>query len=344
METHSMQNEQIGKRHILVTGGAGFIGSHLVDALIARGHTVTVMDIAESHSGVTLNPHARFMRADVTKSDVIERVIALAPDVIYHFAGNANVARSVAEPIYDLNINYKATAYLLEAASQIGVRQFIFSSTGGGLSSEHTVIPTPEHAICKPLSPYAMHKLYSERLGEFYRVEKRVPFVALRFANVYGPRQSVTRGEANVIATFADAMTQGADTRVNGTGLQTRDYVYVDDVVDACLRLLDRPDVIGPLNVGSSREVDVLTIHQLMSTYLGYTKVPQMQPGDVGASHRSCLDTAKIQMELGWKPRTSLVQGLAKTIDWYAAQERTSAILATVVARGPVTQLEPVRG
>lgn len=308
------------RKHVLVTGGAGFIGSHLVDALILRGFEVTILDIAAKADREYVNPGAKYLQADLTKPETIEMVKLLKPDIIYHLAANASVAKSVADPVMDYDINYAATVRLLDAAATIGVERFIFSSTGGALSSEYTVIPTPENAISKPLSPYAMHKLASEQMGEFYRLNRGVPFVALRFANVYGPRQTATFGEANVTATFAARMVANQETMINGTGRQTRDYVYVSDVIRACILLLDADTANGPYNVGSGIELDVLTIHRVMSKYSGYTQKPIMRPPQLGEPMRSCLDITKISDQLGWTPQVTFAEGIARTIDWHKAR------------------------
>lgn len=313
-------------RHILITGGAGFIGSHLADALLSRGETVTVLDIKGPEERLHVNPAARVIQADLTTPEAIEAVRALRPDIICHLAASANVAKSVAEPIMDGRINYLATAELLEAASRLGVRKFLFASTGGCLSSERVALPTPEHAAAPPLSPYAMHKLASERLGEFYRRERALDFVALRFANVYGPRQSPTFGESNVVATFAHRLTRGEPTAVTGDGRQTRDYVYIDDVVEACLRALEAEGLEGPLNVGSGRETDVLTLHRLIAEAAGSSAQPTPRPAAAGEPRRSCLDVRLIERRLGWKPMMPLEDGIKKTVAWHLAE-------ATVPAR-----------
>lgn len=316
------------RKHVLVTGGAGFIGSHLVDALILRGFEVTILDIAAKANRDHVNPVAKYLQADLTKRETIEMVKLLNPDIIFHLAANASVAKSVADPVMDYDINYAATVRLLEVAAMIGVERFIFSSTGGALSSEYTTIPTSEIAASKPLSPYAMHKLASEQMGEFYRLNRGVPFVALRFANVYGPRQMATCGEANVTATFAARMVANQETMINGAGRQTRDYVYVSDVIRACVLLLDADTANGPYNVGSGIELDVLTIHRVMSKYSGYTQKPLIQPPQAGEPMRSCLDIAKIYDQLGWIPQVSFAQGIARTIDWH--QTRVSQLAEAV--------------
>ena len=321
------------RKHVLVTGGAGFIGSHLVDALILRGFEVTILDIAAKADRDYVNPGAKYLQADLTKRETIEMVKLLNPDIIYHFAANASVAKSVADPVMDYDINYAATVRLLEVAATIGVERFIFSSTGGALSSEYTTIPTAEIAASKPLSPYAMHKLASEQMGEFYRLNRGVPFVALRFANVYGPRQTSTCGEANVTATFAARMVANQETMINGAGRQTRDYVYVSDVIRACILLLDADTANGPYNVGSGIELDVLTIHRVMSKYSGYTQKPTIRPPQAGETMRSCLDIAKISDQLGWTPQVSFAQGIARTIDWHQSRLSQPAEAATHIAQ-----------
>lgn len=312
-------------QHILVTGGAGFIGSHLVDALIARGYHVTIIDHAVDLYRQNLNPRAQVINADLMRPETMRLIKRLAPDIIYHCAANASVALSIREPLYDLKTNFLITALLLEVAAQIGVKLFVYTSTGGGLSSEHTVLPTPEHLVSKPLSPYAIHKLSSEQLGEFYRMEKGLQFVALRFANVYGPRQTATCGEANIVASFIHQMLRYEPTVINGNGHQTRDFVYINDVIKACLMALDNPYVSGPLNVGSGTETDVLTIHRMLSLYLGYTQKPTIRPALRGEVLRSCLDVNKIRMLLGWQPETLLAHGIAETVEWHRKQQHAHA-------------------
>jgi UDP-glucose 4-epimerase len=312
--------------HILVTGGAGFIGSHLVDALVLRGYRVSVVDLQPA-SEVELPPEVSYYQMDLLKPETIELIKQLQPDVIYHLAANANVAKSVKEPVMDYEINYGVTAKLLEVATQIGVKRFIFASTGGALSSEHTILPTPEYAPADPKSPYALHKLMSERLGEFYRSTRGLPFVALRMSNVYGPRQMATCGEANVIATFAERMVKHEATKISGTGLQTRDYIYVEDAVQAFLLVLDHPEVRGPYNIGSEVETDIQTIHRAMASYLGYTQPVIQAPADTGAPQRSCLDIARAERELGWKPRVPFNEGLIRTMEWHRQHAKNPFLL-----------------
>ncbi len=313
------------KKHILITGGAGFIGSHLTDALVQRGYEVTVLDKKSPAESLYVHPDAGVLRIDLTHPEAMALVKALAPDVIVHLAANANVAKSVADPAMDAEINYLATVRLLETAKDLGVEKFIFTSTGGALSSEHTVLPTPEDRPAEPLSPYARHKLASEQMGAFYAKTHGLPFVALRPANVYGPRQSPTQGEANVIATFAERMQKNEQTVVNGTGLLTRDYVYIDDVVRAIVLALENEDTLGIFNIGSGTETTVLDIHRLVAKASGYPAAPVHGPAAKGEPQRSCLDITKANTVLGWRPTVRLEDGIERTVAW-VGRENTKPV------------------
>lgn len=308
------------QQHILVTGGAGFIGTHLVDALVSRGYEVTVLDKKTAAERAFVHPDAGIIQADITRPDTMSLVKALAPDIIVHLAANANVAKSVADPVMDAEVNYLATARLLETAKDMNVKSFVFASTGGALSSEETTLPTPEHQPAAPLSPYAKHKLASEAIGDFYHKNDGLPFLALRFSNVYGPRQSATMGEANVIATFASRMANDEATSVNGSGNQTRDYVYIDDVVDAILRSLERTHADTPINIGSGIETSVNEIHEALRRITGSVILPTHKPAPKGEPMRSCLDITKAERMLGWKPTIPLEEGLKRTAAWYQSQ------------------------
>jgi len=303
-------------KNILVTGGAGFIGSHLVDALIKRGHRVTVVDDLSSGSRENLNPRAEFKKLDIRKPAAAALVKSLKPDAIFHLAAQISVSLSVREPVLDAETNVMATVRLLAAASDVGVRRFIFAGTGGSLSSELTKLPTDEAHAAQPQSPYAIAKVASEHYGAFYRNACNLPFTSLRFANVYGPRQN-PHGEAGVIAIFAQRMLANEPIRINGTGKQTRDYVFVGDVVNALLSVLDKPRAAGPYHVGTGKETDVITLYKTIAKLTGYKLNPQKGPADVGAPMRSALDCRKLKRELGWKPQVGLEDGLKQTVDWF---------------------------
>lgn len=321
------------KQHILVTGGAGFIGSHLVDALIQRDYEVTILDIKTAEERRHVHPDAGIMEVDLRTTTALDLVKALEPDVIVHLAANANVAKSVADPSMDAEINYLASVRLLDIAKDLGVKKFIFASTGGALSSEETRLPTPEDQPSTPLSPYAKHKLATEKVGAFFADAHGLPFMALRFANVYGPRQCATLGEANVIATFAERMIACQPTSINGTGKQTRDYVYIDDVVRAILLSLEANEKTGIYNIGSGTETSVTELHNKLSKLTGYAAAPEQKPAAPGEPQRSCLDVNKAWNVLGWSPTVSLDKGLVTTVDWYTRNRAELSSTALKPAR-----------
>ncbi len=300
----------------LVTGGAGFIGSHLVDALIARGHRVLIVDDLSSGTRANINPKAEFKKMDIRNQRIAEIVADWKPDTVFHLAAQISVSRSVNEPVLDAETNVLATVRLLHAASEYGVKRFIFAGTGGALSSEQTVLPTPEDKVAQPQSPYAIAKVASEYYGAFYRKTRGLNFTSFRFGNVYGPRQN-PHGEAGVIAIFAQRMLKGEPVRINGTGKQTRDYVYVGDVVRALMIGLNKPKAAGPYHVGTGMETDVNHLCKSVARLTGYGLKPQTGPADVGAPKRSVLDSKKIKRELGWKSEISLDRGLELTVDWF---------------------------
>lgn len=302
----------------LVTGGAGFIGSHLVDALVSLGHAVTVVDDLSTGSRANLNPAATFRKMDIRSPKFLDLITETKPDGIFHLAAQASVPVSVREPVRDAQTNLLATLAMMDAAVSAGVKKFIFAATGGALSSEAVKLPTDENHAALPRSPYAIAKYSSELYGAFFRQEKGLDFASFRFANVYGPRQN-PHGEAGVVAIFCKRMLAGEPVRINGDGLQTRDYIYVEDVVSALLMGLDSKTGSGPYHVGTGKETDVKTLFTIISELSGYAKKPEKGPADKGAPRRSSLDSGKLK-KLGWKPKTKLKDGLALTLGWFKQQ------------------------
>ncbi len=303
----------------IVTGGAGFIGSHLVDALIKKGYKTIVVDDLSTGSKDNLNPKAEFKKMDIREPSAATLVKRLKPDVIFHLAAQASVPVSVKDPVMDAETNVMATLRLMEAAAEVKVGKFIFAGTGGALSSEKVKLPTDEKNAAAPQSPYAIAKVASEYYGAFFRAARGLPFTSFRFANVYGPRQN-PHGEAGVIAIFCKRMLAKEPVRINGTGLQTRDYIYVADVVDALLKGLDRTKTAGPYHVGTGKETSVKELFERLSRLNGYGEKPVKGPADIGAPKRSALDSRKLRRETGWKPKTSLEQGLRTTAGWFKKQ------------------------
>ena len=287
-------------RHVLVTGGAGFIGSHLVDAYLERGWHVSVVDDLSTGDRSNLNPRATFYEADIAKVDLAE----IQPDVINHHAAQMDVRRSVSDPVFDAVVNVLGSVSLLQKAVEIGVKRFIFASTGGAIYGEPVFAPQTEDHPTNPLSPYGCAKLAVEHYMNYFRVVHGLPAVALRYANVYGPRQN-SKGEAGVVAIFIERKLRGEKATINGDGEQTRDFVYVEDVVEANMAVTDSADS-GPFNVGTGVET---SINQLASL-LGINTVHG--PAKAGEQRRSVLDGSKLGAA-----RTALREGLEKTEVWF---------------------------
>jgi UDP-glucose 4-epimerase len=307
---------------VLVTGGAGFIGSHLVDALLERGDEVLVLDDLSTGDRANLNPGPRFFELDIRDRAAADLVRSEKPDAIAHLAAQMSVSRSVREPVFDGEVNVLGSLNVAMAAVDAGSR-IVFSSTGGALYGDAETIPTPETAPAWPVSPYGIAKLAFEHYLFGFRAQYGLSYLALRYANVYGPRQN-PHGEAGVVAIFCEGMLGKRKYTINGPGTDTRDYVYVDDVVAANLLALDS-DVCDHLNVGTGRQADTNTIHRLVAERLGKPPDAEHGPARPGDLRASALDAAKIEATLGWKPKVDLEEGIARTVDWFLAQERSQA-------------------
>jgi UDP-glucose 4-epimerase len=307
---------------ILVTGGAGFIASHLVDALVDRGDDVLVVDDLSTGDRRNLNPQARFFELDIRASAAAELIRAERPQAISHHAAQMSVSRSVADPVFDAEVNVIGSLNLVLAAIDAGSR-VVFASTGGALYGDAEVTPTPETAPAWPVSPYGISKLSFEHyLFGFHRT-RGLSYTALRYANVYGPRQN-PHGEAGVVAIFCEGLLGKRPFMIHGSGTDTRDYIYVDDVVRANLLALGS-DVCGHFNVGTGRQADTNTIFRLVAERLGKPTAVEHGPDRPGDLRASALDSTKLGRALGWKPEVSLEAGIARTVDWFLAQERSQA-------------------
>ena len=284
-------------RHVLVTGGAGFIGSHLVDAYLERGWRVTVVDDLSTGDRSNLNPRATFVEADIREAPLDQ----IRPDVINHHAAQMDVRRSVDDPLFDANVNVIGSLALLQKASKMGVQRFIFASTGGAIYGEPQFAPQTEQHPTNPLSPYGCAKLAVEHYLNYFRVVHGLSTVALRYANVYGPRQN-SRGEAGVVAIFIDRLQRGETAIINGDGEQTRDFVYVGDVVAANMLVSESSDP-GPINVGTGVETTVNQLAKMIGIHAEHG------PAKAGEQRRSVLGS-----KFG---RTSLADGLRETLAWF---------------------------
>jgi UDP-glucose 4-epimerase len=303
---------------VVVTGGAGFIGSHVADALVARGESVMVIDDLSTGERSNLNPAIEFHEMDIRTPEASDLVRRWSPDVVCHHAAQMSVSRSVKEPLYDAGVNLTGSLNLLEAAREVRAR-FLFASTGGALYGDADVLPTPENWPAWPVSPYGVAKLSFEHYLHCYAVQHGLRYVALRYANVYGPRQN-PHGEAGVVAIWCLRLLAGEQAVINGDGLQTRDMVHVADVVRANLAALDDPEVSGHFNVGTGRQVDMNNLFGLIRETLGVAAPEVHGPPRPGDQRTSALDWRLIHQKLGWQPQVALEDGLAETVDWFRAR------------------------
>lgn len=300
---------------ILVTGGAGFIASHVTDAFIAAGHDVAIIDDMSSGKTENLNPKAKFYRLDVQDPQVAEVFRQEKPDVLCHHAAQMDVRRSVADPLFDARANILGLLNLLENGRQNGLKRVIFSSTGGAIYGEQDVFPCPETHKTEPLSPYGIAKLASEKYLFFYHAQYGISYAALRYANVFGPRQN-PHGEAGVIAIFTEKLLRGEQPVINGDGTQTRDYVFVGDLVRANLAALTS-DYVGALNLGNGIETDVNELFRHLCKLCGSSATEKHGPAKPGEQRRSVIDNSLAKKVLGWTPQVSLEAGLAQTVEFF---------------------------
>jgi UDP-glucose 4-epimerase len=304
----------------LVTGGAGFIGSNVVDALLARGDEVVVVDDLstgrESNLEGARANGAELLRADIRDSDRIAQIVGdAAPEAIFHLAAQIDVRKSVDDPGWDASINVEGTANVLEAARKAGVARFVNTSTGGAIYGDVDTIPSPESTPPAPMAGYGTSKFCAEQYCNLYSRLHGLSTVTLRYGNVYGPRQDPL-GEAGVIAIFCGKLMDGGRPRIYGDGRQTRDYVFVGDVVAANLAAADNRDVDGAVNIGTGKETSVLDLVAILQQEGGRADFePELAAARLGEIERSCLDVTRARVELGWEARTSLNDGMRATLD-----------------------------
>jgi UDP-glucose 4-epimerase len=308
---------------ILVTGGAGFIASHVTDAFVAAGHQVSIIDDLSSGKKENLNSKATFYHVDVQDPGVADVMRRERPEVLCHHAAQMDVRRSVADPVFDAKVNLVGLLNLMEHGRHNGLKRVLFSSTGGAIYGEQDVYPAPETHKTEPLSPYGVAKLASERYLFFYSVTYGISYAALRYANVYGPRQN-PHGEAGVVAIFAQKLLRGEQPIINGDGLQTRDYVYIGDLVRANVAALTA-DFTGAINLGTGIETDVNTIFRHLRTQCGSTAPEQHGPAKPGEQQRSVIDSSLAQHVLGWRPQVSLEDGLRETVAFFRDRRAAKA-------------------
>lgn len=309
---------------VLVTGGAGFIGSHIADAFIARGDEVVVLDNLSSGSKENLNSKAEFIEGDITDAELVKRVFKKHRfDIINHHAAQLDVRKSVADPVFDCTQNIIGTLNLLEAAKAqgctmgAGLKRFMFASTGGAIYGEQDYFPADEQHPTRPMSQYGVAKRSIELYLGCYQAVYGMEYVAFRYTNVYGPRQS-PHGEAGVVAIFTEKLLNHEQPVINGDGKQTRDYVFVGDVVRAHMLAVDNLKGSDIINVCTAAETDVNRIFEVLSELTtGGTIQPKHGEAKAGEQQRSVCSYDHARQVLGWEPRVSLEAGLGETVDFF---------------------------
>ncbi len=300
---------------ILVTGGAGFIGSHVVDAYIQQGHQVGVLDNLSTGHKDFVNSSAQLYEADITDAAAVKQIIAqFQPEVINHHAAHIQVGHSVQDPQFDAQINIIGLLNVMEAAQQAGVKKIIMASTGGAMYGNKSV-PFDESMKEEPLSPYGVSKRSGELYLHYYFEQHHIPYTVLRYSNVYGPRQN-PHGESGVIAIFSEFMAQGKVPVINGDGTHTRDYVNVSDVARANV-LAVTTDYVGALNIGTNTEVSTNEVFDRVAEEFGLKVEKQYGPARPGEQVRSVLSYHKAQQILSWQPTITFDEGVKQVTAWY---------------------------
>ena len=300
---------------ILVTGGAGFIGSHVCDRYLGAGHEVFALDNLSSGKKENLAPSVRLLELDIRSPEAARWIEQNTPDVLCHLAAQMDVRRSVEDPRFDAESNILGMLNLLEAARKAKVRKVIFSSTGGAIYGEQDVFPATEAHATRPVSPYGVSKASGELYLGYYRAQYGLASVALRYSNVYGPRQN-PHGEAGVVAIFAERLVTQKPCTIFGEGKQSRDFVFGKDVARANLLAFEH-DYVGAVNIGTGIETDINQLYRHLADAAGSRQTATHAPGKPGEQLRSCIDNRLAKKVLGWEPTVQLAEGLGQTLDFF---------------------------
>jgi UDP-glucose 4-epimerase len=300
---------------VLVTGGAGFIGSHLVDALLQQGYQVVVVDNLSTGHLENINPAATFYQADICNSELEGIFEKERPEFVNHQAAQTVIQKSMEDPVFDANQNILGSLNLILQCLRFGVKKIIYASSGGAVYGEPKYCPVDESHPINPISYYAISKHTVEHYLYLAHLQHRLGYVVLRYSNVYGPRQN-PKGEAGVVAIFTRQMLQGERPTIFGKGNKTRDYIHVSDVATANLVAMER-DRNGVYNIGTGVEISDQEMFSLLAELTGYQSSPHYAPVREGEIYKICLDSSKAQKELGWQPQFLLREGLRETVNYY---------------------------
>jgi len=300
---------------VLVTGGAGFIGSHFVDMFVEHGHTLAVIDNLSHGRRANVHPDVDILECDLSSKESTRFIKNFAPDSVFHFAAQIDVRKSIQDPVSDARANIIMTLELMKTCVDSGVHYFGFASSGGAIYGEAQSGPQNEHHSETPINPYGVAKLSIDKYLYSFSHQFGLDSCSMRFANVFGPRQN-TQGEAGVVAIFIEKLLRGEPITINGSGMQTRDFVFAKDLARAGLRLLESRQT-GVFNFGTSRETRIIDLAKSLLSLEPSPKGFQFGPAVTGEQMASVLDYRKASEMLGWKPETSLKEGLLATIQWY---------------------------
>ena len=303
---------------VLVTGGAGFIGSHIVDALIERGHEVAVVDDLSTGTCENMNPKTRFYQLDICDKRIEEVLRREQPEIVSHHAAQVNVWKSTEDPIYDATESILGSLNLLENCVRLGVKKIIYASSGGAIYGEPEYLPVDEGHPIKPVSQYGVSKYAVEVYIQLYSLQRGLGYVILRYGNVYGPRQN-PHAEAGVVAIFTKQMLYGEQPTIFGRGDKTRDYIHVSDIVEANILAMEYGRN-GVYNIGTGVETSDHEVFDILAQALGYKGKSRYTPARRGEIYRIALDVTKPQRELGWRAKIPLIEGISSTVTYYKAQ------------------------
>lgn len=303
----------------LVTGGAGFIGSHLVDKLIEKKNRVVVVDNLSTGRIENLNKKVRFYKVDINSSQISKIFKKELPEVVFHYAAHIEARESVKNPIFDASVNVIGSLNILENCRKFKIKKIVFASSGGEIYGEAKKIPTPETYFPSPISPYGVGKLAVEKYLESYFKLFRIPYLCLRYGNVYGSRQNPD-GEAGVIAIFINKMLKNKPVLIHGDGKQTKDYIFIEDAIEATSLALKK-NLTGVINIGTGKETSVLEIFYKLKKLIPSKTKKKHVPFPLCGFKRGCLSIKKAKKILDWQPKYSLEEGLKRTIEWFKHQK-----------------------